>query len=112
MLYAPIVGQFIAAISPALRGLAVSCPDILEKILLDVIVDARSEQIRLLPMDDGIVVLEAAISRMDKALLIKHAKNAFFVLKGMVTTANLPAETPSKTESPKPENESSNGVEV
>lgn len=87
------VGRFIGVFGPLLAGVVTAVPELVERLLLDVIVDITLPVVRMLPVEDGLTVINAAFDEMDKALLAKQATQLFFGLSKTVDAMATVLET-------------------
>jgi len=74
------IAKLIAMIEPLLTGIMSTTPELTERILRDVIVDIRAEQVRQLPIECGLKILAEVIERTDKDLIVRQAQAVFFGL--------------------------------
>jgi len=79
------IPKLIAIIEPLLTGLIATTPELTERILRDVVVDIKADQVRKIPAEVGLQILAEAIDRTDKELIARQAQAVFFGLTEAVT---------------------------
>ena len=102
-----IVGPFVSAISTIL-------PELLDRILHDVIIGANASVIQALSTEDGTAILATAFAKMDKALIGKQVSDIFFGLTETLKTVQAapPQATPEMVKKPSEEEEPLEGAKA
>ena len=80
--------QFLGVALPLLTGAAARVPELLNRILRDVILGAEPEKaVNALSLNDASCVLDAVLSRLDVPLVAEHLRRLFFGATTLVTAA-------------------------
>jgi len=96
--------RLLGILLPVLTGIVGTVPYLLERFLLDVIVGATTDVVKHLSVEDGAVVIEAAFTRMDRALIGGQVDRVFFGLSQMI---NSLGKKTSESDAPKPNDDES-----
>ena len=89
--------RILSVVMPIIVGVANSAPDIVERILEDIVIgaDSRPEVARSLSATEGMTIINEAMKRIDKDALRKQVEEVFFAVTSLFPA---PKEEPQTEE--------------